>query len=264
MSSPEPHSPVPAALVTALVHVAVWGAFAGWLHWAGSQFQQAFDRMQMRLPWATEIALKSYFWLTDLQPLVLAAAAVLLAADVYLLIRLGRSEHSVVREVWSGLVIVPPVMMIVAASAATVLPFLTLTTAFSNDMAQRDAAVAKETTLLQGTWRVVRMERDGKEVPVADRDHTQLTIRTNQFRWDGDDGEAGTFHPIPHRRPVMVDLFHTAGPQQGKMQQAIYKLDADRLTICIAPFGATGDELPADFATAGAKLVLYVLEKAKE
>jgi len=264
MTTPESRSPVPAALVTALVHTAVWGAFVGWLRWAAPQFQQAFERMQMRLPWATEVLLQLSFWITDLFPLALAVGAVLLVVDVYLLIRLGRPERYALRELWSGLVIVPPVVMIVAASAATVLPFRTLTTAFSHDMAQRDAAIANETNRLPGTWRIVRMERGGKEVPAADRDHTQLTIRTNQFRWDGDDSEAGIFHPIPHRRPVMVDLFHTAGPQQGKMQQAIYKLDGDRLTLCIAPFGATGDELPADFATAGTKLMLYVLEKVKE
>jgi uncharacterized protein (TIGR03067 family) len=256
-------SPVPAAIVTALIHVAVWGAFAGWLHWA-VQFRQAFEQMQMRLPWVTELTLNWSLWLTDLLPLTLAAGAALLVADVYLLIRLGRPEQHALRELWSGMMIVPPVLMIVVASAATVLPFMKLTTALTNGMAQRDVAIAKETNLLQGTWRVVRMERDGKDVPAADRDHTQLTLRTNLFRWEGPDGEAGSFYPIPHRRPMMLDLVHTSGLRQGQLQQAIYKLEGDRLTLCVAPVGATGDELPADFATAGTKLVLYVLEKVKE
>jgi len=73
------------------------------------------------------------------------------------------------------LVILPPVLVILVTAAAAQLPFLKLAEGLTRMAQVRDGAIAKEISLLQGTWRVVREERDGREVPAADREHAALT-----------------------------------------------------------------------------------------
>jgi hypothetical protein len=62
---------------------------------------------------------------------------------------------------------------------------------------------------------------------------------------------------------MWIGFFHTTGPQQGQLQQGIYRLEGDWITICLAPALAAGDDLPNDFATAGTKWVLYIFERTR-
>jgi uncharacterized protein (TIGR03067 family) len=158
-----------------------------------------------------------------------------------------------------------PVVLLFLATQAALLPFVKLAEGLTRATHDRTGVVQKEIDRLRGDWAVVRTERDGNDVPADRGDLRTLSVRENHFTWDGPGGQAmGTFNLLPFRRPMEITFVHTNGPRQGEYQQGVYRLDGDRLTLCLAPTLATGDELPNDFTTAGTKRTLYVFERVKK
>jgi uncharacterized protein (TIGR03067 family) len=99
---------------------------------------------------------------------------------------------------------------------------------------------------LQGTWRVTALEMDGSEQPAGLGDAT-ITVRGTTFTTHGmGDAYTGTIELVPGKKPKAFDLAFTAGPPAGTRQHAIYVLDGDAWTICIA---TRGDARPKRFAT---------------
>jgi uncharacterized protein (TIGR03067 family) len=248
-----------------LAHALVWAALLAGVLKTVPLARGAFDQLQMKLPWLTEAVLAWPIAALDLGPLAVGVFILAVLADIALLAWLDRpGGRKILRELWSGQVVVVPVVLLALTTMAMVLPFAKLADAMARGGFARNSVAQKEIDRLQGTWALVRAERDGKEVPAGQSDIRTLTVRQNQFTIEGlGEPLAGTFNVQPSRRPMGIDLFHTAGPQQGEEQQGIYRLAGDRLTICLAPVLAAGDDLPNDFATAGTKWVLYVFERAR-
>jgi uncharacterized protein (TIGR03067 family) len=120
-------------------------------------------------------------------------------------------------------------------------------------------AVRQEKEKLKGTWALVSMEAQGKPVPAADLKVVKYTFEEARFSYeDGRGGpKEGMYTLGSARSPKSIDL-----SQDGSLAaRGIYKLEGDRLTLCLAsPRG----ERPTEFTTkAGVSTVLVVFQRAR-
>jgi RNA polymerase sigma factor (sigma-70 family) len=127
---------------------------------------------------------------------------------------------------------------------------------------------AKELKALQGKWRVVKIEVDGKELLPEDIAKIQFTIKDNEI----EQTTAGVDQPEkmkialkPGASPKEIDLTPLTGPEdfKGKTAPGIYKLTDDTLTMCGAKFDQRDKGRPKEFkADDGVSLI--VLERIKD
>jgi uncharacterized protein (TIGR03067 family) len=196
--------------------------------------------------------------------LTLMGLATLVALDCWILWRLSRSSGSrVLRELWSGLVVLVPTVLLGAFTLATLLPYVKMVQGMTWSTRGMDQAVRKERTALQGTWKLVGGERGGQALPAKDLEGATLSFRENRFTWRKNTGEVnGSYSPGLHWRPKFLDLaYWDRQEDKWKYQKGVYELDANRLRICVAPPGALAENLPIDFSTKGNKCTLYIFQR---
>jgi len=106
------------------------------------------------------------------------------------------------------------------------------------DGPEKQAAVARELKLLEGTWKVVSIVQGGKEQPEDTLGETlsfrggKLTERGNQGE---DEGEPRQFRLDPTCDPKVID-FDEANKDfrdADEVVEGVYRLDGDTLTICV-------------------------------
>ena len=128
-----------------------------------------------------------------------------------------------------------------------------------------DAADKKDREKLQGTWTAVSGEKEGKDDPEA-KEHT-LVFEGNKFSVKKGDKVVvrGTFKIDASKSPKTMDIEISEGPEdvKGKTAQAIYALDGDELTWCVAEPGS--GKRPEKLATKeGVKHMLVKLKREKK
>jgi uncharacterized protein (TIGR03067 family) len=128
-----------------------------------------------------------------------------------------------------------------------------------------DAADKKDKEKLQGTWTAVSGEREGKDDPEA-KEHA-LAFDGEKFRITKGDKVivAGTFKIDASKSPKTMNMEITEGPEKvkDKSAQAIYALDGDELTWCVAEPGS--GERPEKLATKeGVKHMLVKFKREKK
>lgn len=104
---------------------------------------------------------------------------------------------------------------------------------------------------LQGTWILVRLERDGKALPDNEVPKTKLTVGGNKYTTKEEKSAVGFGEVIElnqSAKPKTIDFkfSETIG------EKGIYLLDGDTLKICRVPmFGefAGNKNRPAEFST---------------
>jgi uncharacterized protein (TIGR03067 family) len=121
----------------------------------------------------------------------------------------------------------------------------------------------KDQDLIQGTWKVVKLEYEGR----VNTDH----FREDRYIFKGDQvtlvggGQEYfkmTFKLDPAKQPKTIDMTITEGVANvGRIDLGIYRLDKDTLTLS----RNRGDERPKDFTGAGkpGKPGLLTLERVK-
>jgi uncharacterized protein (TIGR03067 family) len=111
--------------------------------------------------------------------------------------------------------------------------------------APKEEAVAKELEKLQGTWRLVSAETDGKKAPEEQIKKVKVVINGSKHSvYFGDDVVA---HEIPFtldptKKPKTTD----DQLPDGKVIHGIYELDGDVLKSCVA---APNKDRPTEFAS---------------
>jgi len=142
-----------------------------------------------------------------------------------------------------------------ASFALTAGLFVVLTAQAGDEEAQK-----KEKAALHGTWKIISLENNqGKDAGAEgatlefDKDGKNITFtKDNQTK-------KGTFTLNPGGKPKEIDIKPS---DEDKTFEGIYKIEKDKLTICLAP--EPGDGRPNEFAlTDGKKYLLIVLEKSK-
>ncbi|QJX00720.1 TIGR03067 domain-containing protein [Frigoriglobus tundricola] len=132
--------------------------------------------------------------------------------------------------------------------------------------------VADEVKKLQGEWQVVEVEAKGKKVAKDDAEaksmrflikDTELVVRAA----DGGGAERKkTFKLDPAKTPKEIDVTSLDGQEKDTTAACIYKLEKDRLTICMPYFTKDPSRRPTEFkagADDGLMLITMVRVKAK-
>jgi uncharacterized protein (TIGR03067 family) len=124
-------------------------------------------------------------------------------------------------------------------------------------------AAKKDEDKLQGTWKVVSVEHNGKKAePKMIAGWTLVVAGDKMTARDGNDVmDESSFRLDAAAKPPAIDLTMTAGNDKGKTVRGIYRLDGDRLTICVAE---PGKERPKEFrAPEGAEATVLAFERSK-
>ena len=132
--------------------------------------------------------------------------------------------------------------------------------------ADEPKAGAKDKEALQGLWQAVALEANGQRAPDG-------AVKAFQVRFKGDrvvfhpgsESRTHTFAIDPASTPTAMDLTAGDGPKKGqRVPCAIYRLDGDKLTVCLDKEGEAGKR-PTEFKTApGDGFALLTLERVKD
>jgi uncharacterized protein (TIGR03067 family) len=120
----------------------------------------------------------------------------------------------------------------------------------------------QELKLLEGTWRVLALEVDGKVQP-AEKSPKEIIIAGNKLTGIGPDM---TMKLDPTKKPKWVDLAFKKMDKAYPIR-AIYEIKGDNLKICmpLAPKGKSFDnKRPGGFDTAGKAVALFIAKRASK
>jgi len=141
---------------------------------------------------------------------------------------------------------------------------------------QRDRAIQE----LQGAWRLVAAEKDGKKLPPEHKDdRTLMVIQGQDMTIKPEDPVAAQARRIrakvgqrhirfkidPSKSPKYIDITSLDGQEKGETFACIYKVGKGRFTLC-GPFVKTADlaRRPAEFTTKdGDGRMVYIFERVK-
>ena len=262
--TPDPKSPLPAAVVGALVHAGLWLLLFAGLGSVLVEQRRLFDELHIQLPHATRWALNFGRILYAEPILAVMGLLALLGLDGFLLYRLDRGGYRVLRELWSGLVVALPVAAFAIVAGAVGLAHNKLTQALTRpNVAQSQAERAVEQKLT-GKWKLVALEKDGAAAPVP---LVTLTVTGRKFTWESaDEPQGGSLFVNVARNPMGVVMwFGDAGSDRvpGLTRNGLLKVTADRLVLCLGQSDTFGENLPADFTTKGTANELFTFEKVE-
>src|SRR5262249_39057488 len=133
--------------------------------------------------------------------------------------------------------------------------------AFSTDGGQK-AGPKQELKLLQGTWRVVAVQIDGKSQP-AEKSPKEIVIAGNKLSGIGPEM---TTTLDPTKKPKWVDLTFKKEDKDYAVR-AIYEIVGDNLKLCIplAPVGKMFEnKRPDSFDTVGKAVALFKAERTEK
>src|SRR3954453_5042722 len=97
-----------------------------------------------------------------------------------------------------------------------------------------DAAELKK---LAGAWAVLSSEHGGKKTPMKQLAPLAVSVAGGKMTTREKDDvkeEAEIARLDPRASPAAIDLKIASGDDKGKVVKGIYKLDDDKLTICVA------------------------------
>lgn len=113
---------------------------------------------------------------------------------------------------------------------------------------------------LQGTWRVVATEFDGRTLPEAEIKGRHITFLEDKFKvvTGGVTRRTLTFRLEEGKAPKHIDI---TNPDKNETANGIYVLEKDELKLC---YGEPGEKRPSEFASpAGMRLFLITLKREK-
>ncbi len=123
-------------------------------------------------------------------------------------------------------------------------------------------AVKRDLDGIQGTWKMVALEADGKQAPAEIVAALKLTFKGDTLTFTpGEPGFSNYSYKLdPGTKPASFDMTHADGPHKGETEKGIYLLEGNHLRICFGKPGAR----PTEFATtAGSGVGMYTLEREK-
>ena len=113
---------------------------------------------------------------------------------------------------------------------------------------------------LQGTWKIVSLEMDGKTISGAALGGAQLTIQDDHFTSTGMGAVyEGTMEVDTTASPKAFNLKFTTGPEKGNTNFGIYELDGEKWRICLNTRGTTRPQRFA--AEPGTGIAVEVLQR---
>ena len=122
----------------------------------------------------------------------------------------------------------------------------------------------KELKALEGKWKAVSMEAGGKTLSSVMEFSYTIAANGKATSKSSIDEYQATMTVDPKKSPKTIDNLHDTGPQKGKKQYGIYKLEGDKWTVCMTRPGVAESTRPKDFNTKDTANVTFVFERQKE
>jgi uncharacterized protein (TIGR03067 family) len=138
---------------------------------------------------------------------------------------------------------------------------LSVTSLIAAEPSKQDS-VKKDVDAIQGTWKFVALEYDGKQAPAQIVAALKLVFKDDTLTFTP--GEPGftnyKFKLDPTTRSASFTMTHADGTNKDETEKGIYSLDGDRLKICFGRLEKAPNELTAK-AQSGQSM--YSLERMK-
>ena len=104
---------------------------------------------------------------------------------------------------------------------------------------------------LEGTWIFERLEIDGGSLPGSMLTASRILIDGDRFRTESPEATyEGVFNLNVETDPPEIDIEFVAGPEAGNWNHGIFRIDGDRLEICL---DLNGRPRPREFKTAAGR-----------
>jgi uncharacterized protein (TIGR03067 family) len=114
----------------------------------------------------------------------------------------------------------------------------------------QDEAARKDLKQMEGTWKAVVHEADGKKTTEEDnkKADVKLVVKDGKFTVHFNDKVVGqgTIKLDAGKKPKQIDATATDGPMKDATLVGIYELNGDEMRVC---FGLPGKERPTEFRT---------------
>jgi uncharacterized protein (TIGR03067 family) len=252
-------------LAATAVHALCWLTLVVWQYQFVPLVLNVLEDIAAEMPSITPLVYRLSDRLSGVPIAVsLACLVLVLVFDAWLLGRLERSPgRRVLRELWSGLMVLAPLMVLAFSAVAFLLPLMKFAVQASEVF--DDMAKVREADLqaLEGEWRVVRTERAGTETPSTGSLCITVTDRyVTEFSWVRDDETAtGELLVDVRPNPERISLQYATGANQGSRQHGIYDLACGNLMLCLAPVGAQEGDVPKAFVTESNNHTFYTFER---
>jgi uncharacterized protein (TIGR03067 family) len=92
---------------------------------------------------------------------------------------------------------------------------------------------------LEGTWLFESLKVGGQTIPAAGIAHSRLLIDGDRFRTESPEATyEGTFNIDVEAEPCTIDIDFAAGPEAGNRNMGVFRLEGDRLDLCLDMTGA--------------------------
>lgn len=104
---------------------------------------------------------------------------------------------------------------------------------------------------LEGTWTFERLEIDGGSLPGPMLAASRILIDGDRFRTESPEATyEGVFNLNVEADPAEIDIEFVAGPEAGNWNHGIFRINGDRLEICL---DLNGKPRPREFKTAAGR-----------
>ena len=235
--------------------------------------QQWVDDYQVKLPPVTSIALSIWQSITDHPFLSFLVLCILVLADGSVLYVLGCSKRwPVAREIWSGVILAILAGFVTFSAFALLYPYELMRPPSNYDESYAEA-LREEFDRLRGEWTLVKAEQAGTTISVQPVNGEILRfeqgVPRNIFSWKmtGNvvEGSFGfSLDSLP--KTIRFGRFRREGAsvqfpgfgEEEDMIDAIYKIEGDRLTLCLFPWAS---DRSGEFVTKGTEKRLMVFER---
>jgi uncharacterized protein (TIGR03067 family) len=132
---------------------------------------------------------------------------------------------------------------------------------------KKPKAANDDAKLLQGNWKVVAIESDGRQAPAEKLTGMRWSFKGSEveFSGPGELAAKATLKLDSGKTPKQIDLTGLDGAQKGKTIEGIFKFEKDQLMICFRDAEAAEKGRPTEFATRpDSGLGMITLEREKE
>ena len=121
---------------------------------------------------------------------------------------------------------------------------------------------------LTGDWKVVALEANGKKAPAAELEGMRWSFSGAEVRFTDPGEEPGGKTSVkldPTQSPKHIDLVTLEGKSKGTTSQGIYKLEKDRLVICLRDPSRAEKGRPTTFVPGAlSELGVITLERVQD
>jgi uncharacterized protein (TIGR03067 family) len=117
---------------------------------------------------------------------------------------------------------------------------------------------------VEGDWVFTSWDQSGLLLPEERLSEAKWSVKGNKYTFTmGAATEEGTLKLDPGKKPAALDLAITSGPDKGKEQLGIYRIERDGIVLCLARAGAK--ERPTEFAAPeGSGNMLLTIKRANK